>query len=353
MRSALYYPHSRIHSAEVLKTALLLWDHLELISPYRGYRADYADPLVAEGMELIGVGHCPTRGEQNQAHNLIEDFVTRPLPAPFFYSGPEQFEYDDDYWLYPEKFLPETVEMLHEAQMVGSAYTNIRVNATRSAGLSVMAILADCCAGSTKSRITDQSVAYATLTGLLGPQSENHLAKTVAPYDIIVPITVEVIDTPALDLRVLINFRAREARQGGHAYRDLRHRYVERIESFVKSLTHTKGAASDQIEIKRQFREDMRDNLAILKDELRLERKEALFSKEMLVAALATVGTVASQMLAVPLVLPDVFTAMGASATIGGLLAVRNKYLASRRSTLRKHPMAYLFEMRTFPFANL
>src|SRR6202030_1748233 len=109
------------------------------------------------------------------------------------------------------------------------------------AGLAVMAILADCCARRTKSRITDQGVAYATLTGLLGPQSEDSLLQPIVPYDQIVPITLEVIDPHALDLRFLINFRKRETSQAGHAIRDLRHRYVDRIESFVKSLTQTQG----------------------------------------------------------------------------------------------------------------
>jgi hypothetical protein len=133
----------------------------------------------------------------------------------------------------------------------------------------------------------------------------------------------------------------------------LRHRYVDRIESFVKSLTRTQGAASDHLGIQRQFKNDMKDDLATLKDELSLERDEAFFSKEMLAAALATVGTIASQMFAMPLVVPDVFTAMGVTVTIGGFLAVRNKYLASRRSILRKHPMAYLFEMQASSLAML
>jgi hypothetical protein len=133
----------------------------------------------------------------------------------------------------------------------------------------------------------------------------------------------------------------------------LRHRYVDRIESFVKSLTQTQGAASDHIELQRQYKNDLKDDLAILKDELRLKRKDAFFSASVIVAALAIVGSIANQMLSVPFVLPDVVTLSGAAVTIGGLLTVRNKFLDSRLSILQKHPMAYLFEMRSSPLAML
>ena len=43
MRSALYYPHTEIRSVPLLKTAMLLWDHVEFIVPYSGYRPHYKD----------------------------------------------------------------------------------------------------------------------------------------------------------------------------------------------------------------------------------------------------------------------------------------------------------------------
>ena len=87
MRSALYYPHTRVQGEELLKTALLLWDRLETIVPDPGYKGRYPNPEVAKAVELIGVNHYPTEDEKRQAHERIEDFVTGTLPESFFYES--------------------------------------------------------------------------------------------------------------------------------------------------------------------------------------------------------------------------------------------------------------------------
>jgi hypothetical protein len=47
MRSALYYPHTSVDDEGIAKTALLLWDRLEFIVPWRGFLPDYENPVVA------------------------------------------------------------------------------------------------------------------------------------------------------------------------------------------------------------------------------------------------------------------------------------------------------------------
>jgi hypothetical protein len=66
----------------------------------------------------------------------------------------------------------------------------------------------------------------------------------------------------------------------------------------------------------------------------------------MITAAVAGLGTLASISFGVPLVVEGVLTAIGAPVTVGGLLGSRNKYLASRKSILQKHPMAYLYSLQ-------
>lgn len=339
MRSALYYPHTRVQSEGLLKTALLLWDRLEMIVPDPGYKGRYHSPEVAEALELIGVNHYPTVDEKKQAHERIEDFVTGSLPEAFFYESQKPF--DPDFGIYPEKLLPETWQMLEEAKLAGRPVGTANISFTTPAGLSIMAILADCCAGGTRSRVTDIGAAYATLTGLLGSRPPEIID---APYEQLVPITLEIIDVGTIGLDRLIDLRRREEGGAGHATRDLRHRYVDRIESYVKTLTATRGTASDQIEIKRQFTDDMKDDIGALRDELRFARNDALFSKEMLTSAVALIGTIAAA-IGLPFLVPEVVTAAGLPVTIGGLLGVRNKYLAARRSVLQEHPMAYLYEL--------
>ena len=84
MRGALYYPHTTIRSEELLKTSLLLWDKVTVIAPWDHFRAGYTDRVVEEAVELIAEYHYPSDDEKTQAHKLIEDLITRPLPKLFY-----------------------------------------------------------------------------------------------------------------------------------------------------------------------------------------------------------------------------------------------------------------------------
>ena len=351
MRSALYYPHTKIRSEELLKSSLLLRDKVSFIVPWQHFDEKYPDPTVQEAVELIGENHYPSNSEKRQTHSLVEDLVTRPLPQPFYFK-PDGNEHPD-YAIYPQKLLPETWDLLQQARLAQDIGTERDFYLTSSAGLSVMSILADCCAGNTHRRITDRIGAYATVAGLLEDQGGRQIVNPPEPeFDQLVPVSLEVIDLSRIKLKTLVDFRKREAKRGGYAIRDLRHRYVEKLESYVRELTTLTNHEGDLKEIKWQFRQDMKDDLAGLRDELQMNANDVFFSKEMLVAAIAGFGTMATFMFKAPLTLTEVFTAAGGAVSIGGLLGVRNKFLSSRRSMLRSHPMAYLYELGKSPLAN-
>jgi hypothetical protein len=42
MRSALYYPHTDIRSETLMKSALLTWDRVHTIFPYKEYKPNYS-----------------------------------------------------------------------------------------------------------------------------------------------------------------------------------------------------------------------------------------------------------------------------------------------------------------------
>ena len=86
----------------------------------------------------------------------------------------------------------------------------------------------------------------------------------------------------SIDLKKLIEFRQREQGRGGSDYTQLRHRYLENLEKYVKELTRVQGRASDAEEIRRNFQSDMKIDLANLKSELGFAKRDALFSKEIL-----------------------------------------------------------------------
>ena len=170
MLRALYYPHTQLSTKEpagqrILKRALLMWDKLEFIVPYPNFKSSYSDPLVAEAIELIGENHYPNNEEKKKAHERIEELVTRPqIPDVFYYQG------SDPYDMYPEKLLPETWRTLTEGKLAGALLPNQDYPLSKQAGLMVMAILADCCAGTTRSRVTDRAQAYAGITNLLADE---------------------------------------------------------------------------------------------------------------------------------------------------------------------------------------
>jgi len=210
-----------------------------------------------------------------------------------------------------------------------------------------MSILADCCAGKTRARVTDQGAAYATVASLLQGVLADSQAERRASSEQFVSITLRLIDPSAIDLKSLIDFRKRERKSGGHAYRDLRHRYLDRLETYVKTLTSTKGTRSDAKLLRDELAHDMKDDIDSLREELGLARNEILFSREMITSAVAGLGTIATVAFSTPLLIAGVVTGVGAPVLIGGLLGSANKYRSTRRLLLQKHPMAYLYEIES------
>ncbi|HTC03038.1 MAG TPA: hypothetical protein VK749_06525 [Xanthobacteraceae bacterium] len=348
MRSALYYPHTHIQNEGLIKNALLLWDRLEYIVPWNHFRPHYRDRHIAEAMELIGVPHCPAPDEQREAHVRLEEFVQRRLPGEFYLRRSQgrrrTFGHEEPYEMYPEKLLPASWEILRKARMAGKLLGNLDYPLTEYAGLTVMSILADCCAGTTRSRVTDRGEAYATVAGLLGNNPNALRIKRIDAHAQLVPISLKVIDVAAMDLAALINLRKREEKETNKSLRDLRHRYLDGLEGYVARLADTKTTKADAKEIQRQFVDDMKRDLRDLKTELGFARTAMFTSKELIATVVTGVGTAASWLAGLQLPLEGVITLGGAPVAIGGLLAMRNKYLKERQAVMKKHPMAYLYQ---------
>ena len=78
--SGLYYPHTTADDVSVLQTALLLWDELQFIVPYAGFklRSENNDRLVDEAYDLIGKPHVPSETEKKQVHEQVIELLTAP-----------------------------------------------------------------------------------------------------------------------------------------------------------------------------------------------------------------------------------------------------------------------------------
>jgi hypothetical protein len=192
-----------------VKTALLLWDRLEFIVPWDHFRANHGHPQLDRAMELIGLPHIPTKEEKRETHQNIKQMLKRSLPAPFYLRRHRRHYRDQQYEIYPEKLFPETWELLYEARLSGKLLPNVDYPMTEMGGLLVMSLLADACAGTTRSRITDRSDAFATVVDLLGNRPNAPPIKRADADAQLVPINLKVLNVDKIDIKALIHLRER------------------------------------------------------------------------------------------------------------------------------------------------
>lgn len=85
----------------------------------------------------------------------------------------------------------------------------------------------------------------------------------------------------------------------------------------------------------------------MLKEALKIESKQVLFSKEVIGSFLVSAGNAAAG-LHLSSFSPslEAFGGAAASLAIAGLLSNKSKFAASRRKLLTEHPMAYLYEAK-------
>jgi hypothetical protein len=344
MRSALYFPHTTVDNVNLVKTSLLLWDKLEYIVPKHRFGSVHGNGHVQRAMEILGKERVATKSEKLEAHSLIEQLAKRALPSDFYLSGNRRRP-NRVYQMYPQKLLRETWSVLRHHGLSGDLLENDDYPMSEPAGLMAMAILADCCAGTTRARVTDRGPAYASLAGLLGKDMGQRVRAQRAPQEQLVHISLNVLNPRGISIERLIEFREREEKESGHTLRDLRHRYVAGLETHVKRLTTEGGKREDARQIRREIADDMRSDLASLKSELGSSKREVLLSKEIVLTVLAAVGSIATWAFGIPIPIAGAITAAGVPAALVGTGATANKYVATRRAVMQKHPMAYLYEM--------
>ncbi len=230
MRTALYYPHTEIQKESLLRTALLLWDRIEVIVPWPAFRPHYQDRSMAEAFELIGHAHFPSERAKAEAHRKVLEFIDAEIPSPFLYEGGAP-----GYPVYSGKLLPETWHELRRARLANHGSFE-EEEMTRPMGLALMNILADCCAGKTRARITDEQDAYRNVMTILSAD-KRRVEGDNQNREFLVPRLVKVLDTDRIPIRDLIAFRRREETESkGAELRALRHRYREHVEKFVKEM---------------------------------------------------------------------------------------------------------------------
>ena len=195
-------------------------------------------------MELIGAARHPSDDENVRHMRTLKISLRAPCRLSSFSAHRDKAVFQFVRNISTE-LLQETWELLRDFNMLGTAIANSNYPTTEPMGLTVMSILADCCAGTTRSRITDRGSSYATLAGVIGAHTGQTSAINTDTADQLVPISLEVLNVTSISLEKLIAFRRREQGRGGTDYTQLRHRYLNALENCIKELTTAQGHASN------------------------------------------------------------------------------------------------------------
>jgi hypothetical protein len=160
----------------------------------------------------------------------------------------------------------------------------------------------------------------------------------------VVPLTFKSLALEEVPLERLIDFREKEEKLGGGDYRFLRHNYLSAVEKHLERISEVKIGSADRIELDRAFEADMEDDLKDLKKELGFAKRDAWLSKEITTLVVAA-GALATAATAAHFHMPEVIAGTGGAVLLGGALGVGNKLAKARYDLLRKHPMAYLYQL--------
>lgn len=278
----------------------------------------------------------PSDEDKKAAHTRIEAFVARTLPVAFTFATQLK-----PYEIWPQKFFPETWELLRESRFAGDPLRNADVPVTDVTGLALMSILADCCAGETKARITDRSQAYAMLGDALSDANPVLEGVIADPYQRLTSIPLPLIDLDAISLRKLIEFRKRE--DSDVSLRKLRHRYLDYVETFVNRLRAARTVA-DAEETLQTFRDDAADDVKLLKQQLGQSTREFFFSKWVFATTVGIPVWIAAHLLGAPPMIEGVVTLAGLPATAFDILGSISSLKTKKREVFEQHPLAYVYQ---------
>jgi hypothetical protein len=297
MLTAIYYPHTTIRNRNLIKTALLLWDSIECIVPRSDF--DFGRPFTSklsnEAFDLIVRKHVPSSEERIRAHKDIADlfkdedsrtFIENILPPLI----------PGNYLVYPDKFLSGTWYSLEQHGLASFDKRESDYRVPPALGYLMMSVLADACAGNQKQKITDKIQAYSLLektkaVHLRAPFVEGLDASQVAPeLDKLISISLNVLDAKELPLNKILSMRKREIKDSTSDFRRLRLNYLHALNVYIHRVLTECKTKSDIIEVERQFKEDLREDLKNLKRELNTANLDALFSKEMVLSVMAIGG---------------------------------------------------------------
>jgi len=342
---ALYYPHTDVTNPLILKNALLLWDSVETIVPRRGWVPQRVqnDRFINEAVDLVVQPRVPTASERLEAHGALQSMMEAGTVARLMLEASPGWRCGQ-YLIYAEKFLAQTWDTLERGGMAHWVAAAGDYGVPPAIGFLMMSLLADACAGTQVQKITDRVDAYTWLSqnharALGSPHVTGLDVSQVAPaYDRLVTLSLEVLDARAIPLRKLVEFRKRESKRGGADHSAMRRRYLNALQAHLKRIGTEAQSTADLRELERQFKEELRRDLADLKTELNAASLKALFSKEVAVSTLISAGALITP-------IPGLTALANQMGLVGviPLLKAAVDLRGARRVALQRHISSWLY----------
>ncbi len=346
MLKALYYPYTDVTNPHPEETHFLLWDSLETIVPRLGWvaRRVQGDNLLNEAVDLVVRPRVPTATEQTEAHVALEDMRKVGAVASLLAGAPPHWGREQEFLIYPEKFLAQTWDMLKQDDLAYWLAERTDYVVPPVLGFLMMSLLADACGGTQVQKVTDRVDAYTWLSQararVLGSPHVTGLdVSQVAPaYDRLVTLSLDVLDARAIPLRKLVEFRKRELKHGGTEYSAMRRRYLKALQAHLKRVGSEARSTADLLELERQFKEGLREDLADLRAELNTASLKALFSKEVALSVLIVAGSMVKPIRG----LTGLATEVGLIGVIP-ILKAAVELRGERRAALQRHVNSWLY----------
>ena len=341
MQNALYFPHIHVRTERLMKSALLLWDQVEFITPYDKYPISYHEfgynaedrKELEHAHRLIQVEHVPSAEEKDLAHERIVALATTPNLPEWFLKNEGQ---DSGFVIHFEKLFYRTWQDLKGLGIAAIDRHDGDGILPRPFGRATMTILAQCCAGNDTQLVTDSAVATEDVrqTIEIEERKRNELQFEAEERYFSSIGALNIVDVDKFTLSQMIAFRERELREKAPYQRVFRQNYWAKLDQAAQQYAAAKNDA-ERRRVRKRFQSDLAGEFEFLKEELGLNTAEALFSVD--TAALVTLGAAAGG-------------PVGIAAAVAGARGVLGKFTgwqSKRNAAMQKRAAAsYVYVFR-------
>ncbi len=281
-----------------MKSALLLWDQVEFITPYDAYPISYSEfgyntedkKTLEHAHRLIHLEHVPSAKEKNQAHERIIALATTPnLPKWFL----KHEDHVGGFVIHFGKLFHQTWEDLERLGIAAIDRHDGDGILPRPFGRAIMTILAQCCAGNDTQLVTDSAVATEDVlqTTEIEERKRNELQFEAEEKYFSSIDALNIIDVDRFTLPQMIKFRERELREKAPYHRVFRQNYWAKLDQAAQQYSTAKNEA-ERKRVRKRFQSDLNGEFEFLKEELGLNKAETLFTVD--TATLVTLGMAAA-----------------------------------------------------------